>query len=301
MGRTLFLHVGTHKTGTTSLQAILANHEEKLGQYGAYLPKTGRDGLLPGHHNLAWELNDDERFDPAAGSLRDLCDELSQSPQPRAILSSEDFEYLNCRPDRLEMLRSCGDLLGYDIYVVVFFRDWVSYANSLYAELTKHNLTVGVEDFVQRIVEDGEFVFNGRWRFCFDYPRIVAGFETVFGEGRVLWSQYRRRIEEPFLDVVGLRALCGRLEGGYAANESIGPAAAGALLDFNREAERQRLSLDLVYETRGRILAEMSAKDCGEKFSGISGPLRDELDLKFQKVRLWLERGRTCGNQVVGQ
>lgn len=298
MNRVLFLHVGTHKTGTTSLQTILANNEGKLALHGVYLPKTGRGFELPGHHNLAWELNDDERFDSSAGNIQTFRDELSHVSESSVILSSEDFEYLYCRPDRLGILKSLADSLRYDIYTVVFFRDSASYANSLYAELTKHGLTQSVESFVNDIAVNGEFVFNERWRFCFEYPKIVAGFQSVFGDDRVLWRPYRRRIEEPFFKTVGLGELYERLDGEYATNESIGPAAVAALLAFNREAERQNMPLEQIYEHRDRILAQMSEKDSGVKFNGISGSLKDRLDRRFQEVRRWLDAGcDSCSRQ----
>ncbi|MHB1682023.1 MAG: hypothetical protein ACYCYO_04230 [Bacilli bacterium] len=113
---------------------------------------------LPGHHNLAWELNDDERFDPSAGNIQAFREELANVFQPRVILSSEDFEYLYCREDRLGLLKSLADSLGRDDYAVVCFRDWAGYANSLYAELTKHGLTKSAESFRQRHCCE--------WRIC---------------------------------------------------------------------------------------------------------------------------------------
>lgn len=291
MGGELFLHIGTHKTGTTSLQIILANNEEKLASHGVYVPKTGRNSLLPGHHNLAWELNDDERFDPSAGNIQALREELSNVFQPRVILSSEDFEYLYCREDRLGLLKSLADSLGRDIYAVVCFRDWAGYANSLYAELAKHGLTKSVEYFVNEIVVSGEFVFNENWRFCFDYPKIVAGFQKVFGADRVLWYSYRRGIEEPFFTAMGLGAFYAQLDGEYTANESIGPAAVKALIVLNRKAQRQNMPPDQIYENRERIMTQMSEKDAGVKFSGISGSLKNRLEHRFRKARRWLDGG----------
>lgn len=61
--RTCFVHIGTHKTGTTSLQVALNRHCTELdGQYYLY-PRTGRPTMAPdGHHNIAWEIAGDWRF-----------------------------------------------------------------------------------------------------------------------------------------------------------------------------------------------------------------------------------------------
>ena len=157
MGKSLFLHVGTHKTGTTSLQIILTSKETELAERGVYIPRAGRSSMFSGHHNVAWQLNDDARFDPSLGDVRALQEEIAGAGQSTVILSSEDFEYLYCRPDRMNVLKSLADSLGYDAYVMVFFREWASYANSLYAELIRYGLTQSVEDFVDSIIQHGEY------------------------------------------------------------------------------------------------------------------------------------------------
>ena len=45
------LHIGRHKTGTSSLQRFLSDHSEKLSEAGYLYPKSGRQGIA--HHKLA--------------------------------------------------------------------------------------------------------------------------------------------------------------------------------------------------------------------------------------------------------
>ena len=72
-----------HKTGTTSLQTMIARNREHFREQGLYYPATGQVGVGDGQHNLAWELLGDERFDPEAGSLAGLADELRERRRPR--------------------------------------------------------------------------------------------------------------------------------------------------------------------------------------------------------------------------
>ena len=95
MPKTLYLHVGTHKTGTTAIQALLTTQSEAWAQGGLFVPRSGRIHDLSGHHNVAWELNADARYRPAFGTLADLCEELKASPHAVAVISSEDFECLS--------------------------------------------------------------------------------------------------------------------------------------------------------------------------------------------------------------
>jgi hypothetical protein len=98
--KVVVVHIGTHKTGTKSLQSMLGHHSTWFADQGLYYPVTGRlqDG---GHHNIAWQLCGDFRFDPANGSLYDLVGELDRRRPPNVFLSSEDFESLYRRETQL--------------------------------------------------------------------------------------------------------------------------------------------------------------------------------------------------------
>jgi hypothetical protein len=95
----LFVHVGIHKTGTTSLQGYLARHRDALAKAGLFVPKTG---TLPqpgaGHHLLPWTLTGRHAdqwagVDPD-GLWRTLAHELAASGCDHAIVSSEDLSHL---------------------------------------------------------------------------------------------------------------------------------------------------------------------------------------------------------------
>src|SRR5579872_2086723 len=138
MERICFLHIGTHKTGSTSLQALLTSNEQFLERNGILVPRTGRAWTGSGHHNLAWEWNGDERFNPALGSWRNLLREIRSHDPPSFCLSSEDFEYLHRKPDALCRIRRDLNSIGYRVAIVVYLRPQADYAESLYAELVKH-------------------------------------------------------------------------------------------------------------------------------------------------------------------
>jgi hypothetical protein len=182
-GKTAVLHIGTHKTGSTSLQTMIAHNLRWFGDQGLYYPSTGR-GPGDGHHNLAWELNGDERYDPAAGSTADLVVELDQVQARSVLLSSEDFEYLYRRPAKLARLCQELEQLGFTIRVLVVLRRPPDYVESLYSELLKHGLAESLDDFVAQALVDGGVVF-GKWDFRVDYHQLLSGFAAVFGDRAV--------------------------------------------------------------------------------------------------------------------
>jgi len=196
--RQFVLHIGTHKTATKSLQTALSGMEFSPQDGATLYPTTGRRGT--GHHNLAWGLLADERFDPKAGSFDELGTELEAQRPNHVIVSSEDFEYLHRRRDTLDALRHAVRALGFEPCVVVVLRDAVSYAESLYWELAHHGLTDDFEEFARRALADGGVVFKSHWDFRLDYEALVGRFIAVFGQARVVVLPYDPR------DMVGMFA-----------------------------------------------------------------------------------------------
>jgi hypothetical protein len=189
MSRTAILHIGTHKTGTTSFQTMIACNSAHFAAQGLYYPTAGRDG--PGHHNLAWELSRDDRYNPAAGSIADLVEEL-RNLRPNAVLvSSEDFEYLYSRPERLDVLQCALDALEYSTRVILMVRDPCEYLESLYSALVRHGLTTRFDTFVADALKNRGVLF-GKWDFRLDYSQLVEGFATTFGRDAIRVLAYDR-------------------------------------------------------------------------------------------------------------
>jgi hypothetical protein len=201
-----FVHVGTHKTGTTSIQRTFAAHDELFARSGTYFPNAGRPDPQSGHHNLAWELNDDPRFDPALGTCAQMLAEIAEQRPPRACLSSEDFEYLHTRPERLRALADGLRAIGYVPVAVVYLRPQAGYAESLYAELVKYGFAQTFDAYLDSILINGEVRFDDRWCFTFDYERLLDGFSAIFGRDHVIARSYdtgSRDVVDDFRQVIG--------------------------------------------------------------------------------------------------
>jgi hypothetical protein len=126
-----FLHIGTHKTGTTSLQAFFSRHEQWLSKRGVYYPRAGRTEF--GHHNLAWQLYGDPRFEARFGTVEGLRSELLRCRVPVVAISSEDFCLLYDLPDAIERLIEAIQGGGFDPVVVLHVRSQIDFIESLYA------------------------------------------------------------------------------------------------------------------------------------------------------------------------
>ncbi|BBK36537.1 hypothetical protein STAQ_16150 [Allostella sp. ATCC 35155] len=118
----LFMHIGLHKTGTTSLQSYFARNRDTLAASGLTVPRAGVPRQFDGHHLLPWTLNSKypERLsgiDPDT-LWNGLRSELESAGTANAILSSEDFSLLDDR--QVERLGALLD--GFDIVPIIILR-----------------------------------------------------------------------------------------------------------------------------------------------------------------------------------
>lgn len=195
----LYLHIGTHKTGTTALQVLLAENYDKLLVQNILFPKSGRPWQRGGQHNIAWQLSNDSRFRSEFGTLKTLCDEIKNTPADNIIISSEDFECLYVKPRSLQIFKKHLDDIGCQVNIVIFLRERVSYSESLYKELLKHGLNISFAQYIKTVLEEGKFAFKD-WTFCFEYEKIINGFEQIF-DGKVYVKKWEEPIEKGFFSI----------------------------------------------------------------------------------------------------
>ncbi len=175
----LYVHIGTHKTGTTSIQSFLRRHSRSLARSGIFVPETGVLDAGSGHHNIAWGLRGDRRFSCTRGTLDELVVELAGSSAPVGVISSEDLEYLVDKPDALARLDTTLLDAGHEPYDIMFARRADTYVMSLYAELIHHGLTTSYRDFVWEILCTGKVVTHGDWVFYLDMDAFVRKWRQV--------------------------------------------------------------------------------------------------------------------------
>ena len=189
--RKCYVHVGTHKTGTTSIQWFLRNNRALLAAHGVLIPRSGRSKNDAGHHNLTQELLASPEFAPERGGLAEFVDELKGSVLPAACISCEDFSLLSGNPDALVRLRDAIVAGGYAPVIVVYLRPQISYLVSVYAEIVKNGNRTPFSVYAREIVEHGSFLWNGLPGPPFRYDLLLANFAAVFGAGAIVARRYR--------------------------------------------------------------------------------------------------------------
>lgn len=135
----IYLHIGTHKTGTKSIQWFLQEHEEQLAREGFLIPRAGTTTQIAGHHRLARDLVPgpclDNLVEDGEGMLAILLTELRASEAHTAVISSERCHHLIDWPERIHALEEALRNEGHTLEYVMFARHPDGYAKSLYWQL----------------------------------------------------------------------------------------------------------------------------------------------------------------------
>jgi hypothetical protein len=178
---TLFVHIGTHKTGTTSIQNFLRTHASSLRECGIFVPTAGTLNPLSGHHNIAWQVRNDPRYTTRAGGVDELIAELKCSQASTAVISSEDFEYLAQYSRELAAFDARLETAGFTTKYLVFFRDAEEYARSLFCELKPPMGQADYSKFIKSIRDEGFIRVNGDWHYEFRYELFAEKWEAAVG------------------------------------------------------------------------------------------------------------------------
>lgn len=194
MARTLILHVGTYKTGTTALQYFLYRNRDLLSEIGLYRPDTGAVDSEAnwGHHDLAQRLTTKATRDLWQALVAECHDKAPRKAQ--VVVSSELFSHIR-QAKGFQVIRHL--VRNWDVRVVVYLRRQDQYLESLY---NHHVKAVG------ECRPIGEFTDLVRGRL--DYLTFLNALSEVFGADNLIVRPYepaslKGDICEDFLDVLG--------------------------------------------------------------------------------------------------
>ena len=87
----IFIHIGNHKTGTSSLQYFLSK-EKKFLLKRNFLYIIEKNSI--NHHNLSWQAIEHFYFNKSNQNISDVLKEINKNKKYNIIISSENFETL---------------------------------------------------------------------------------------------------------------------------------------------------------------------------------------------------------------
>ncbi|HWL98965.1 MAG TPA: hypothetical protein VNP20_16570 [Nocardioidaceae bacterium] len=222
----LVLHIGTGKTGTSSVQFFLQNNRERLSQLGVLYPKTpggarhARLGLFvktDAELDIAPEWGRQKQSDPAVFRKtfrRRLLSEIERSGIYRVLLSDEVL-FGSSRP-ALRRLRRFTDRTAQSVRLVVYLRRQDDHMVSRYQQGVKIGWVLRLSQWAQEDMS-GLYDYGARlhtWqRLLQPTDIVVRRFES---ESFVDGSIY-----QDFLEAVGIDARAVDLEPVSSRNESL--------------------------------------------------------------------------------
>ncbi|WP_324689914.1 hypothetical protein U0O11_10745 [Cobetia sp. D5] len=163
----IILHIGRHKTGTSTLQKYLYSFPNELRKHGYEYFEVIKKGY--GHHHIAEPLakgvlkntvDSNLLVERIAGELESY---LEWSCDKTYIISSEAFQ--NTDP---KVIRQLFPQNKYNVKVVVYFREQADYLASSYAQKVHASLYTGtIYDYYKRGFDVDYLKFINAWDHCF--------------------------------------------------------------------------------------------------------------------------------------
>lgn len=219
---TLTVHIGTHKTASSTMQQLALKNRERLLAAGTLLVGAGSSGLSGPHHNLAHELTDRPEFSPGKGTMAEAEREIAASGVRDALISSEKIGGSPGHEGKYRYLRAMADRLERRLRVVVVLREQLSYLNSIYAfRARRFAHSHRFEPFVRRTAQ------HPRLR----YPTLLEPWAAIADELVVL--KFGSGVVGRFFDLFGVT-----MEEDPHTNTSVGPKTVEALRVLRHRAEK---------------------------------------------------------------
>ena len=167
--KTIYLHIGIHKTGTTTIQYCMLHNRDWLAQQGYLYPKSCF--RYHGHHYLVRHLRAPHLIQEPQNTLDAICAEITLSPHPNVIISTEGLSLLP-----KENIRILKEQLPGNVSVIVYLRRQDLWLQSFWAQQIKNGRDPG--DFESWVDErDVRLVVDSRLR----YHDLLDQWETIFG------------------------------------------------------------------------------------------------------------------------
>lgn len=180
-----FLHIGTGKTGTTTIQDFLAANRRSLSKQGILYPKS------PGkrrHVRVSFFARNDKRvkamneWKRRGGGEPDtfreefraaFLKEIDNSNAQTTILSDEALSAL--RDEEIARLKELLDACFNQVHVIIYLRRQDDYIASRYQQDIKKGRTYTLDEYLRRLP-----------RGTYDYHAKCRRFARYFGKGQVL-------------------------------------------------------------------------------------------------------------------
>lgn len=199
--RTIYLHIGYHKTGTTAIQNTLFDARYKLLKHGYYYPLSTLSSS--GHHNIGAELLGMRAFSEDFGTLKDLVSEIGKVSADNFIISSERLDKL----DSPHIEKLAEYFQEYKVIIIVYLRRQDQLLQSVWSQVVKNGRPlISFEKWLRKNYINADQSKKRLDRLPINYEQALEKWSTVFGQENIRVQVYERssfgsNIVENFLNL----------------------------------------------------------------------------------------------------
>ena len=197
----LILHVGTPKTGTTSLQVYLDKKQRKLRKLGILYPNRSHNSDAPKHQ---WFEKNLVRTHPQnlLENFKSILADVDENTHT-ILLSSEGIYNLwwDFPDDSKQLLRALSTL--FEVKLWVWFRDPVSFAESFYKQCLR-NPTVKSIPCYGKDLSFAEILKDPWFSKRLDYLDFIEECDSLFGEHSLSIFEYDNDTVKTVSQLLGL-------------------------------------------------------------------------------------------------
>ena len=287
----LVVHIGTHKTGSTSIQAYCMDNYESLVQGGCLYPRSGRyneKGLMVINHHPLIRSMIGESTRTLQSQLDELNDEIASTNPEIIILSSEVLsrEYLSAEP--FEIIKKLFPLAK--VEWVVFLRAQDEVLTSRYAELIKTGKIAwpqGIEMINSPIYLDHRLRLEKlRYAVNNDSIRVIS------------FNAEKKRLLEAFFEACQLKGMPGSTDS-YQRNTSLPWGALHVLRITNCLPGLLRRYARGFITLVARKLVKTRASFVVSWGRPLSTHEREAIKKQYHESNLWVEREFTADQPIL--
>ncbi len=143
------VHVGPHKTGTTSVQSAFHTHRAQVEQHGVHYAGKGRQPVVAALAVAGGPGGKGDRT-PRPEDWTRLLEEIRAAGDQRVVVSSEYF----CHADDAAARRVVTEIPGGPVHVVVTLRPLTKIAPSQWQQFTQNGRHMSFEDWIADVFPD---------------------------------------------------------------------------------------------------------------------------------------------------
>ena len=187
------LHIGTTKTGSTSIQQFLATNRDILREQGALYPKAiglvshnvipvaTKGRVASTDHQRFYGITTKQEYRSFITTRRNRLARQIDRIEPDHILISSEHMHSRCHtPPHFTRLKEliASALEGRELQIVVYLRPPIEHVISLYSTMLSRGLKTDIDSFV-------EGRMSGTQRRYHDFRGLIETWQNAFPEARM--------------------------------------------------------------------------------------------------------------------